>query len=238
MSCRAPDDAHPLVVITAAGTIAGNSVLNGHTDGQTVELEYALPGPDGAPMPAGRLVPDDIAVAPSWRNLRFARSQDSRRRRRGSRCRRGPFVDAGRLDRRHPAARARAAIASGVRRLDAAGADGLGGGTGVPVPAADAARQRGDRGARSSGSRRTTPPRSRTPTPGRTAATAGCSASPICCCGQHVMATYLSGTGAATGDRCASSTPSSTRNPRRSNSAPRREAGCGSPTGFGSALRP
>jgi arabinosyltransferase B len=71
----APDDAHPLVVITAAGTIAGNSVLNGHTDGQTVELEYAMPGPDGAPVPGGRLVPDDIAVAPSWRNLRFARSQ-------------------------------------------------------------------------------------------------------------------------------------------------------------------
>jgi arabinosyltransferase B len=68
------DDAHPLVVITAAGTIAGNSVLNGHTDGQPVELEYARPGPDGAPVPAGRLVPDDIAVAPSWRNLRFARS--------------------------------------------------------------------------------------------------------------------------------------------------------------------
>ncbi len=70
----AADDAHPLVVITAAGTIAGNSVLNGHTDGQTVELEYAMPGPDGAPVPGGRLVPDDIAVAPSWRNLRFDRS--------------------------------------------------------------------------------------------------------------------------------------------------------------------
>jgi arabinosyltransferase B len=69
------DDAHPLVVITAAGTIAGNSVLNGHTDGQTVELEYAMPGPGGAPVPGGRLVPDDIAAAPSWRNLRFARSQ-------------------------------------------------------------------------------------------------------------------------------------------------------------------
>jgi arabinosyltransferase B len=70
-----PDDAHPLVVITAAGTIAGNSVLNGHSDGQTVELEYARPGPNGAPMPAGRLVPDDLGPAPSWRNLRFARSK-------------------------------------------------------------------------------------------------------------------------------------------------------------------
>jgi arabinosyltransferase B len=71
----AADDAHPLVVITAAGTIAGNSVLNGHTDGQTVELEYARPGADGTPVPSGRLVPDDVAVAPSWRNLRFARSK-------------------------------------------------------------------------------------------------------------------------------------------------------------------
>ena len=42
------DDGHPLVVVTAAGTIAGNSVLNALTDGQTVELEYGRPGPDGA----------------------------------------------------------------------------------------------------------------------------------------------------------------------------------------------
>ncbi len=69
-----PDDAHPLVVVTAAGTITGNSVFNGRTEGQTVELEYARPGPDGAPVPAGRLVPDDLGPVPSWRNLRFARS--------------------------------------------------------------------------------------------------------------------------------------------------------------------
>ncbi len=69
-----PDAAHPLVVVTAAGTIAGNSVLNAYTDGQTVELEYARRGPDDAPAPAGRLVPDDLGPAPSWRNLRFARS--------------------------------------------------------------------------------------------------------------------------------------------------------------------
>ncbi|HZA12198.1 arabinosyltransferase domain-containing protein [Mycobacterium sp.] len=69
-----PDAGHPLVVITAAGSITGNSVLDGHTVGQTVELEYARPGPGGAPVPAGRLVPDDIGPSPSWRNLRFARS--------------------------------------------------------------------------------------------------------------------------------------------------------------------
>ncbi len=69
------DSGHPLIVVTAAGTIAGNSVLNAHTDGQTVELEFAKPGPGGAPVPAGRLQPYDLGPAPSWRNLRFARSE-------------------------------------------------------------------------------------------------------------------------------------------------------------------
>lgn len=70
-----PDDSgHPLVVVTAAGTIAGNSVLNNHTDGQTVVLEYGRPGPDGTPVAAGRVEPYDLGPAPSWRNLRFARS--------------------------------------------------------------------------------------------------------------------------------------------------------------------
>jgi arabinosyltransferase B len=69
-----PDDAHPLVVVTAAGTITGDSVFNGRTDGQKVELEYARPGPDGAPVPAGRLVPHDVGPIPSWRNLRYPRS--------------------------------------------------------------------------------------------------------------------------------------------------------------------
>ncbi len=69
------DDAHPLVVITAAGTISGTSVANAFTSGQTVELEYALPGPDGAPAPAGRVSPYDIGPTPSWRNLRYPRAQ-------------------------------------------------------------------------------------------------------------------------------------------------------------------
>ena len=68
------DEGHPLVVVTAAGTIAGNSILNNHTDGQTVELEYGRPGPDGAPVPGGRMEPFDLGPAPSWRNLRFPRS--------------------------------------------------------------------------------------------------------------------------------------------------------------------
>ncbi|WP_236971441.1 arabinosyltransferase domain-containing protein [Mycobacterium haemophilum] len=72
-----PDDGHPLVVVTAAGKIAGNSVLHGHTSGQTVVLEYGKPGPDGGLVPAGRLVPDDLygEQPKAWRNLRFARSK-------------------------------------------------------------------------------------------------------------------------------------------------------------------
>ncbi len=70
----AADPGHPLVVVTAAGTIAGNSVLNNFTDGQTVELEYGRPGPDGTPVAAGRVAPYDLGPAPSWRNLRFPRA--------------------------------------------------------------------------------------------------------------------------------------------------------------------
>ncbi|ABM16397.1 cell wall arabinan synthesis protein [Mycolicibacterium vanbaalenii PYR-1] len=69
------DAAHPLVVITAAGTISGTSVAEADTSGQTVELEYATPGPDGAPVAAGRVSPFDIGPTPSWRNLRYPRAQ-------------------------------------------------------------------------------------------------------------------------------------------------------------------
>lgn len=71
----AADDAHPLVTITAAGTIAGMSVADGETSGQTVELEYGIAGPDGTPVPAGRVQPYDIGPTPSWRNLRYPREQ-------------------------------------------------------------------------------------------------------------------------------------------------------------------
>ncbi|CDO07809.1 arabinosyltransferase [Mycolicibacterium cosmeticum] len=70
-----PDAAHPLVVVTAAGTITGNSIFNGLTQGQPVELEYGKPGPDGTPVAAGRVVPYDIGPLPSWRNLRYDRRQ-------------------------------------------------------------------------------------------------------------------------------------------------------------------
>ncbi|MFC6128862.1 arabinosyltransferase domain-containing protein [Mycolicibacterium llatzerense] len=71
----AADAAHPLVVITAAGTITGNSVLSGHTAAQTVALEYGTRGPDGTPTAQGRLTPYDIGPQPAWRNLRFPRTQ-------------------------------------------------------------------------------------------------------------------------------------------------------------------
>jgi arabinosyltransferase B len=72
-----PDAGHPLVVVTAAGTITGKSVLHGHTNGQTVVLEYGIRGPGGDVLPVGRVVPYDLyGEQPKvWRNLRFARSQ-------------------------------------------------------------------------------------------------------------------------------------------------------------------
>ncbi|KAA8969837.1 arabinosyltransferase domain-containing protein [Mycobacterium sp.] len=72
-----PDDGHPLVVVTAAGKIAGTSVLHGHTDGQTVVLEYGRPGPGGEVLPGGRLIPYDLygEQPKAWRNLRFARAK-------------------------------------------------------------------------------------------------------------------------------------------------------------------
>jgi arabinosyltransferase B len=71
------DRGHPLVVVTAAGKIAGNSVLHHHTDGQTVVLEYGRAGPNGDVVPAGRLVPDDLygEQPKAWRNLRYPRSE-------------------------------------------------------------------------------------------------------------------------------------------------------------------
>ena len=77
----AADAAHPLVVVTAAGTITGNSVFNGRTEGQTVELEYAQTGPRRRPAcPQVGVTPYDIGPIPSWRNLRFDRVADSGRR--------------------------------------------------------------------------------------------------------------------------------------------------------------
>ena len=93
-SCRQPDEAHPLVVVTAAGTITGNSVFNGHTEGQTVELEYAQPGPDGAPVPAGRVVPVRPRAHPGVAQPALRPVRDPGRRDRGPGRGRGPVADA------------------------------------------------------------------------------------------------------------------------------------------------
>ncbi|MEO8814357.1 MAG: arabinosyltransferase domain-containing protein [Mycobacterium sp.] len=71
------DGAHPLVVVTAAGPISGNSVLKGYTTGQSVLLEYGLAGPDGTPVAGGSLVPYDLfgEWPKMWRNLRYPRAQ-------------------------------------------------------------------------------------------------------------------------------------------------------------------
>ncbi len=69
----APDAAHPLIVVTAAGTITGDSVLRGRTTAETVALEYGSSGPDGEPHADGRITPYDIGPQPAWRNLRFPR---------------------------------------------------------------------------------------------------------------------------------------------------------------------
>lgn len=47
-----PDAGHPLVVVSAAGKIDGNSVLHHHTDGQKVVLSTGGPGPRVTPGPA------------------------------------------------------------------------------------------------------------------------------------------------------------------------------------------
>jgi len=180
------DAGHPLVVVTARGTIAGNSILHHHTNGQTVELEIrparsrrlrAAGRPAGALRPvrgaaercggtcASRVsqMPDDaVAVRVVADDLSLTADD---------------WI-AG-----DPAAGTGAALVAGVHRLDATGADGLGGRFGLPVPAADAARQRGDRDPEVPHNPRTTTRRSRTPTPGRTASTAACWASPIAVAG-------------------------------------------------------
>ena len=72
-----PDAGHPLVVVTAAGKIAGNSVLHHHTTGRPWCWNSASPAPAAHVVPAGRLVPYDLygEQPKAWRNLRFARTR-------------------------------------------------------------------------------------------------------------------------------------------------------------------
>ena len=181
-AAAAPTTAHPLVVITAAGTITRQQRalrVQRRPDSRVGVRAPRSGRRAGAGRTAGALRsrPDSVVAQPAVRPVRHPG-----RRGGGARRRRGPFADARRLGGRHAAAGARAAVGAGVRRLVATRADGLGGGAGVPVPAADATTTSASPRFPRSGSPRTTPQRSRTPTPGRTAATAACSGSPTCCC--------------------------------------------------------
>ena len=69
------DDAHPLVVVTAAGTIAGNSVLQRAHRRPGGRIGVRRPGPDGVPVPAGRLVPYDLGPDSVVAQLRYPRAQ-------------------------------------------------------------------------------------------------------------------------------------------------------------------
>ena len=146
-SCPPPDAAHPLVVVTAAGSITGNSVLQRAHRGPDRRAGVRAAGTrrrTGARGPAGALRPraasrrgatcaSTASEIPADATAVRVVAEDL-------------SLTPGRLDRGHAAAGARTALGAGVRRLDPAGADGLGGRSGVPVPAADAARQRRHRG--------------------------------------------------------------------------------------------
>ena len=83
-----PDDAHPLVVVTAAGTITGDSVSTGAPRARRSNSSTRRPA-RRAPVPAGRLVAlrhrsDPVVAQPAVRPR-----PDSRRRGRGTCRRRG-----------------------------------------------------------------------------------------------------------------------------------------------------
>ena len=134
-----PDDA-PARRCDRRGTITGDSVFNGRSDGQKVELDTRAPGRlAGSRWQVGALRrrTDPIVAEPA-----FPAVGDSGRRRRGASGRRGSVTYPWRLGRGHSTARARTAVSAGVRRLKAARADGLGCRPCLPVSAADVARQR------------------------------------------------------------------------------------------------
>ena len=100
-----------------------------------------LPDPTARPFPRADWSPTTSGLSRRGA-ICDSPGPDSRRCGRGTCCGRGCFAHAGRLDCGHPAAGAGAAVGAGVRRVGTARPDGLGGRDGVPVPAADAARQR------------------------------------------------------------------------------------------------
>ncbi len=139
-----PDDAHPLVVITACGHHHRRQRVQRPNRGPEGRTGIRAPGPGRRPRSrrqAGAVRPRAGAVVAQ---PALPARPDTCRRGRGAGGRRGPVIDAGRLDRGHPAARAGTAVGAGIRRLRAARADGLGCGPCLPVPTPDAACQRRD----------------------------------------------------------------------------------------------
>src|SRR6202034_2457218 len=202
------DAGHPLVVVTAAGTIAGDSILHHHTNGQTVVLEFGKPGPGGSVLAAGRLTPYDLYGEQRrvWRNLRFARSQ----RPADAVAVRVVAEDLSlTLDDwiavtppRVPELRSLQEYVGATQPVLMTGPSDW------PSPAnSRCCTSTASPRSRSSASPRTTTPRNRTPTPGRTASTVACWASPTCCCGRTSCPPTCPMTGAATGAPCVSSTP-------------------------------
>ncbi|MGV9837368.1 arabinosyltransferase domain-containing protein [Nocardia niigatensis] len=63
-------DRSGIIALTAAGRIRSADKDGVVTPGQQVEVEYGVPGAEGAVEPQGRIMPIDIGPAPTWRNLR------------------------------------------------------------------------------------------------------------------------------------------------------------------------
>ncbi|MFF0612422.1 arabinosyltransferase domain-containing protein [Nocardia tengchongensis] len=66
----AAKDRSGIISIAAAGRIRSVDKDGIVTPGQSVEVEYGVPGADGVPEAQGRVTPIDIGPAPTWRNLR------------------------------------------------------------------------------------------------------------------------------------------------------------------------
>ncbi|WP_246023151.1 arabinosyltransferase domain-containing protein [Nocardia yunnanensis] len=64
-----------IIAVTAAGRIRSVDKDGVVTPGQSVEVEYGVPGANGEVAAQGRVTPIDIGPAPSWRNLRVPLSE-------------------------------------------------------------------------------------------------------------------------------------------------------------------
>lgn len=68
------DDAHPVIVFTAAGRLKFLNVNGNESYGQPVYLQYGVTQPDGSLKMLGQVLPYDVGPIPAWRNMRIPRS--------------------------------------------------------------------------------------------------------------------------------------------------------------------